>query len=187
MEYISIIIALITLVMSIVSIIYSTAYKRGEYDKRLERLEEDNSATKDNVAKLHDDMIRVLTVMQLRMRGTESILSAKNSPRQLNDLGGKLYSEMNGAKFLTDNESKLFSIIDKQSPKTAFDVEGAALFACNSVANDDIFNPIKQFIYNCPTQKDANGDDYELTLDGACFILSLPLRDAYLQKHPNIK
>ncbi len=187
MEYISIIIAGITLVISIVSIIYSTAYKRGEFDKRLEKLEEDNRATKENVAKLHDDMIRVLTIMQMKMRGTENILSAKNSPRMLNDLGKKLYTEMNGSKFLKDNESKLFSVIDEQQPKTAFDVEGAALFACNSFVNDAIFNPIKQFIYNCPTQKDANGEDFELTLDGACFLLSLPLRDAYLLKHPDIK
>lgn len=187
MEIISIIIAVVTFIISVVSIIYSTAYKRAEFDKRLERLEHDKDKMQNDVEKLHDDMIRVLTIMQLKVQGVENVLSAKNSPRVLNDLGEKLYSDMKGAEFIEKNKEKLFALIDAKNPKTAFDVETIALFVCNGLVSDDMFNPIKQFVYNCPIQKDANNQDFELTLDGACFILSLPLRDAYLKEHPNIK
>lgn len=186
-EIISIVLTGITFIISIVSIIYSTAYKRAEFDKRVEKLEKDLDKILCDVTKLHDDMIRVHTIMQLKMQGLENVLSAKNSPRALNELGAKLYSEMKGDEFIQKNKDRLFSLIDSQKPKTAFDVEATALFVCNSLVSDDIFNPIKQFVYNCPIQKDAEGEDFELTLNGACFVLSLPLRNAYLEEHPEIK
>ncbi len=187
MEMASIIIALITLIISVVSIIYSTAYKKGKFDKRVEKLETDMENTLKELSTLHDSMIRVLTVLQIKMKGIDTVFSVKNSPRTLNVLGQKLFDEMGGEQFISENKDRLFAGIDKQQPKTALDVENVSLFVCTTLANDEVFNPIKKFVYNCPTQKDANGNDVEFTLEDACFVLSIPLRDAYLREHSEIQ
>jgi hypothetical protein len=187
MEIASIIIAVITLVISVVSIIYSTAYKKGEFDKRVQRLEMDMEHSLNELRALHDSMIRVHTVLQIKMKGVDTIFSVKNSPRTLNALGQKLFDEMDGKQFILENKERFFDGIDKQQPKTALDVENVSLFVCTTLASDDIFNPIKKFVYNCPTQKDANGNDVEFTLEDACFVISIPLRDAYLQEHKEIQ
>ena len=53
-----------------------------------------------------------------------------------------------------------------------------------------MFNGFKDFIYNSPSYmiKDANGEKrrYDLSIPDICFVLSLPLRDMYLEAHPEI-
>ena len=115
----------------------------------------------------------------------------KHSPRQLNEKGLELYESINGEKFLNDNYDLFDVIISEKKPKTALDVEASSLEALIMSLNLDIFNPIKNWVYNSASVKlkKDNGEeyDYSLTINDVCFILSLPLRNKYLYRHPDIE
>ena len=55
-----------------------------------------------------------------------------------------------------------------------------------SLLDDDIINDIKVFVYNYPMVKKEDGTELEISLQDALLVLSLPLRDMYLDAHPNI-
>ena len=93
---------------------------------------------------------------------------------------------MHGKEFLEKNKALLFAYVDKNKPKTAYDVEGLCYLACLMNVNNDAFIEIKSFLYNYPTITLPDGKEHEVTMDEACSVLSLPLRDMYLEEHPEI-
>lgn len=109
----------------------------------------------------------------------------KNSPRTLNERGEKLYNDVDGKNFLEKNKDEFFAYLDRLAPKTAYDVENEALMALMTKTSTDIFIPIKSFLYNCP-EIELNGKPYEITLADVCRVLYIPLRDMYLDAHPDI-
>ena len=111
--------------------------------------------------------------------------SSKHSPLVLNEMGIKLYEECGGKTFLDANQILLFKKLDEKKPKTALDVELGAKDVLFSLINDDIFNGIKVWVYNSPSWK-VNDKDYVISLGDVCFVLSIPLRDRYLELHPEI-
>ena len=118
------------------------------------------------------------------------MVSEKKSPRRLNKMGEKFYKELDGENFLEAHKDSLFEVIDSLAPKTAYDVELYSLRALQIKSDEDFFNEYKLYVYNAPTFEieDENGNTkpYELTLSDICYILSLPLRDMYLEAHPDI-
>lgn len=139
----------------------------------------------------HDDDIKTIKDFLLMTNKKASVLfSVKNSPRQLNEIGNKVFADMKGENFLNQNKEYLFSQIDGYNPKTALDVENAAHAVCITSVDNEIFNGLKNFVYNSPSYKiiDREGKErmYDLAMSDICFILSLPLRDMYLEIHPEI-
>ena len=64
-----------------------------------------------------------------------------------------------------------------------FDIKTNECILC---ANETFFKQIKDFVYSYHTIKMEDGKEKEVTLEDACFILSIPLRDMYLAEHPDI-
>lgn len=117
--------------------------------------------------------------------------SQKQSPRQLNANGISLFNDVNGQKFIDSNRDFLFEGIDKFAPKTAYDVEVSSLTVLRLNQNNDIFDSIKNWVYLAPARTiyDENGQNphsEDVTLDDVLFVISLPLRDAYLLEHPEL-
>ena len=113
-------------------------------------------------------------------------LSLKNSPKQLNEHGKKIFRDIDGDRVLNDNKEILFEAIDRAQPATAYDVEQAAYMALYYQTTHEMFIPIKNYLYNAPyAELENNGQKVirELTIDDACFVLSIPLRDMYLSEH----
>lgn len=115
----------------------------------------------------------------------DSLSSENHSPRVLNELGSRLYREMNGGVFLEKNKMALFEKIDSRSPKAALDVEQYSFAVLVLSANEDFFIPLKNYVYNCPDIETEGGQMIEMSVDIVCSILSIPLRDMYLAAHPN--
>lgn len=153
------------------------------HDKDITDIKEDMRSVKDNLTK-------VSSLMLLKYKEAGKLFSIKNSPRQLNDIGKQVFSEIRGEEFLQTNKDFLFSLLDSYHPKTALDVENAAHAVCAISTDSEIFNGIKNFVYNSSSysMKGENGETklYDLSLPDVCFILSLPLRDMYLAAHPEI-
>ncbi len=115
------------------------------------------------------------------------VFSKKASPRKLNGYGERVYIACKGEEFLSANKALLIGEIESKQPKTALDVEQSALEVLVKLLSDDIFNSLKNWVYNSPSFKlEINGEtkDYSVTIEDLCFILSLPLRDMYLALHP---
>jgi len=116
--------------------------------------------------------------------------SEKHSPRRLNQNGEILYNDISGEDFLSRNQTFFFSEIDKLKPKTALDVENFALSVLRAALPNDMFIPLKSWVYNAPTReivKRDGGKAYtDVSMDDVLFVLSLPLRDKYLKVHPDI-
>lgn len=149
------------------------------HDKKLDGMSRD-------IEQLKDGMTTIKTLLLMKFKDLEPAISAKHSPRVLNEMGKKIFEDMKGKEFLEKNKDLFYAVIDKEKPKTAYDVENLCYFACASNVNNDAFNQIKSFLYNYPTIPLPDGKQYEVTMDTACSVLSLPLRDMYLEDHPEI-
>nr|DAH86323.1 MAG TPA: cell division protein [Caudoviricetes sp.] len=194
---ISIIISVLTFILSVLISCVSVSMKVGKYTEKIENTERNHNNLSSELKELRNKMQeQVAAISKIEGLITPMLnqnllqignVSRKKSPRMLNTLGCSLFEKMNGKQFLDDNKNTLYAYIDKSTPHTALDVEVQALAACISISESEVFNPIKVFVYNCPIQKNEEGEDFELTLGGAMFILSLPLRDMYLKDHPQIE
>ena len=158
----------------------------------------------------HDEQLADTRAMMSRMEGQLELLvqnsieknnqkirkksglafSAKNSPRQLNQNGVELLKDSGGREFLDRNMDFFIRKIEKLQPKTALDVENMALAVLQTHTNEDMFIPIKSWIYNAPAMQLKNPDgstrSQEVDIDDVIFVISLPLRDRYLELHPEI-
>ncbi len=183
--------------------IFSKVFGLGRFSQRFEEVDkrtehasckahdEELTSLKSAVTSVKEDVIAIKSLLVMKHKGASSLFSVKNSPRKLNELGSRLFSEIQGQDFIERHRDFLFSKIDAVSPQTALDVENAALMACTAYTSNEIFNELKTFVYNSPSYKitDAEGHErmYDLALYDVCYILSLPLRDMYLAAHPEIK
>lgn len=140
---------------------------------------------------IKDINIEVTDIRVAMARGAEGKFGRKKSPKVLTELGERIFAEIEGAEFLKANKDTLFAKLDKEQPKTALDVQMMSYWACISISKEDVFNKIKNYIYNCPELDMENSEGqiekHELTLSDVCSILSLPLRDMYLEVHPEIE
>lgn len=142
-------------------------------------------------ADIKDMNVEVTDIRVAMARGAEGRFGRKKSPKVLTELGERIFAEIEGSEFLKANKDTLFAKLDKEQPKTALDVQMMSYWACISISKEDVFNKIKSYIYNCPELDMENSEGqiekHELTLSDVCSILSLPLRDMYLDAHPEIE
>lgn len=111
--------------------------------------------------------------------------------RELTKKRRTLYNLIGGDEFLHANKSRLFEQIDARKLRTAYDVQEYAYVVLLWLKDDPIFDDIKCILYNAPATEIQNEDDttstHEYGISDACFVLSLPLRDMYLEEHPTIQ
>lgn len=145
---------------------------------------------KNNLIELKEDIVCIKSVLVQKYPNSANVFSMKKSPRKLNQSGDTLFKNINGEKFLNDNKEFFFAKIEEQKHKTALDVEIASNIACTSYTDNDMFNDIKNYVYNAPSIIIQNEDGierkYDVSLGDVCFVLSIPLRDMYLTEHPDI-
>ena len=201
-ELIGIAVGIVATVLGGVWFIFSKIFGMGRFSRRIEEIENrtcnaacdvhdrDIDIIKGELKNVNENLIKVTSLLLLKHKEAGKLFSAKNSPRQLNEMGKQVLSDIKGMDFLHANKDFLFTGIDDYRPKTALDVENAAHAVCAVSTNYEMFNGIKNFVYNSPSYKlkDAEGHErmYDLALSDVCFVLSLPLRDMYLAAHPEI-
>lgn len=202
LELIGIAVAIVASVLGGVWFIFNKIFGVGRFSQRVDEMDKrtcrasceshgnDIDLLKNNLDSVKSDVIAIKSLLLMKHKDASSVFSIKNSPRQLNENGKQLFEEIQGHSFLEENRAFLFSKIDSFQPRTALDVENAAHAACTAYTDNEIFNGLKNFVYNSPSYKlkDAEGRErlYDLALSDVCFVLSLPLRDLYLAAHPEI-
>ena len=194
-EIICTIIATAVTVGSFICIIFIKVFNLGKTIQHLNEFEKNVTNELSNInqklnnlscASHHDDITRIKSILIHEYPISVNIFSSKSSPRILNDLGMDILESIHGEDFLRENKYTLFNYIDNTHPLVALDVEQAALMACTSLTRTPAFNDIKNYIYNAPSIHLPNGQKYDISINDACFILSIPLRDMYLSEHKEI-
>lgn len=109
------------------------------------------------------------------------MFSRSNSPRQLNELGARLFQQSGADKILDAHRAELVSQIEALDSATAYDVEQNAYRVLIDATSKPWFNPLKEFIYNSPV---FEGNDVNVAT--ICFVMSLVLRNEYFKIHPEI-
>ena len=181
--------AIVTVVVAVVgglTFIINKVFNLGSLANRLKTAEVQLDELSKEVKFQHDEVIKIQTTLAVKYKNAEGLFTQRHSPRSLNELGLKIFNDMNGQEFLDKNKDFLFKKIDARRPMAALDVEEAAEFVCSSSTNEEFFLPVKSFVYNYPEVEIAAGRKHDLTLSDACYILSFPLRDMYLKEHPNM-
>jgi hypothetical protein len=143
---------------------------------------------KDNLSNMSKELTAIRVFLQVKHE-TVDLFSAKKSPRALNNYGEEIFSKINGNEFLKNNKDFLFGLINKYSPKTALDVEYYSNYILLRLTDDDIFNQFKDFVYVSKSVNmvlNNNNIEHSLSVLDICFILSIPLRDMYLEEHQEI-
>ncbi len=116
-------------------------------------------------------------------------IAPKFSPRRLSAAGIELYTISGAKKIVDDNEDLLVEDIHKMNPITPLDVEDDSYAVLMKRMSEPMFNDVKNYIYYQPemiTVKDENGDDVtvKLSLPLLVRLMSIDLRDRYLNRHP---
>lgn len=154
----------------------------SKFDKRLDKFGEELNKVRDTVQEHTTALVEIYTVLGRKYPRRAESFARKNSPRKLTEFGLKIYTDVNGEKFLNDNKARLFAYIDERKPQTRLDVEELAQQSLFRLTSDPIFNYIKDYVYEAPEYKDTDGNMSELTIGDVCFVLSIPLRDMYLNE-----
>ena len=131
-------------------------------------------------------------IMKLDNEMIEKLLK-KCSPTKITSLGHVVFKETK-AKEVYDNNIEFFvEELKKFDPQTPYDVEDKALSVMFLTRSDDMFNPIKEYLYYAPEIKTFTDTDtseieeVKLSMSTILKIMSLALRDEYLKRNPSIE
>lgn len=141
-------------------------------------------------SEIMEAITEIRTFLMVKNPKTAAMFALKHSPLSLNEEGERLFADVSGGEFLSVNKEALIACIDEKTPKTALDVEESALMVLYDHLDDDMFNGMKKWVYNSPSRKlmiDGKERDYTVTMNDVCFVLSIPLRDMYLEIHPELQ
>ncbi|MDO4707455.1 MAG: hypothetical protein Q4A61_03410 [Porphyromonadaceae bacterium] len=156
----------------------STDCWKEQIEEKLTRMDHVLSKISEWVMKKDNDMI-------------ESI-SQKQSPRQLTPVGLILYEASGAKKLLEEHLEDLICALEKKKPQTAYDVEEQAYYVAYNKFNEPYFKPIKDFLYLAPdpyevlNPETGQTEPVKLNIITMSHIISLPLRDEYLKRHPEL-
>lgn len=184
-----------------ISIVVVTWFAARLYT-RLTQTEKECASNSEAITGLRNDGDRIQTDLNRLVRAVDEVrafiaarsskgahfFSGKHSPRKLNASGERLMRDACGEAFLQMHKDRLFALLDERKPQTAFDVEVYANEVLLNYSSDPAFNGLKYFLYNYPdmevTDNEGKKVTYSVTLEDICFVLSLRLRDMYLEAHP---
>ncbi len=168
----------------------------SKHDDLYHRIVETEEAVKElprlrcDINEIKQELIAIRTYLTVKDIDVENVFSKKHSPRELNEAGEKLYADIRGKEFLDKNKDILIQGIDNKTPKTALDVEESSLEVLVSFIDNDMFIGLKNWVYNSSPRKliiDGVEKDYSISMNDVCFVLSLPLRNMYLDLHPELR
>ncbi|MDR1182846.1 MAG: hypothetical protein LBL13_12800 [Bacteroidales bacterium] len=182
------------IMITAISIIVRKSEKKGRDEQRLTYLEKKmNELPCDE----HDKRIAAHnnSIIEIRtsLKTPEPLViyfSKKNSPTQLTDVAIKIYQDIKGEEFLNQHIDLLIQEIEEKKPKTALDVESYSFNVLTKLVYDDMFIDIKNILYNYPPVdipiSETENRKRIISIYEVCYILSLPLRDRYLEKYPEL-
>lgn len=150
----------------------------SKYREKVDQLEKREEKTQGKIDTLRSDVDRLLTKVGSLEKSIDSInsLAQSHSPLALTADGKKLVED-SGFMILFDKiKDELADKLEDEGPSSQYDVqEKARRILSWDMIDDERFESIKDWAYK-------NGKDFDQILR----LGSIPLRDYYFEKHPEI-
>lgn len=108
------------------------------------------------------------------------------SPLELTESGAEILEKMGGKAYVDLNLAKLIDKIEKRNPKSALDVQDDCIILFWNQMDENEMVPIKNFVYQNPNCRTSNGRTISLNLMTAICLMSVYLRNLFLERHPEI-
>ncbi|MFI3263522.1 MAG: hypothetical protein R3Y26_11555 [Rikenellaceae bacterium] len=206
-EVIGIVIGAVATILAGVWFIIIKAIKIGEVKSQVNQIEivakantEDIATAKTAISRIdrlekgydvHSDEITSIKRWVIKKdRAMVNELIQKQSPMKITELGRKLLVISGADKILPQISDLLIEEMEKKTIKTAYDVEVEAYFVVLNNESNDAFIALKNFIYNeseyVSIENDGAVKEVKLDFDNILRLISVDLRDIYLEKHPEL-
>lgn len=111
---------------------------------------------------------------------SESCYSDENSPRIVNKLGLKLFSESGAEKLFYEIKDELLLELERKEFDSLLELERSSVEVLMDKMNDVRFKNVQNFAFEHPTF-----NSHPLRYTDILFMMSLELRDLYREKHGN--
>jgi hypothetical protein len=117
----------------------------------------------------------------------------KQSPSKILPIGYSLLEETNAKKAVDHYMDFLIKELDSENPQAPYDVEDKALTVLMKNISHDLFSEVKSFLYNSPETitlidpETSEERQIKPSIQIITELMSIYLRDKYLEQHPEIK
>lgn len=147
----------------------------GRQFEKISKLEED---CESNGKKIGEFDTAIATLQEFKVN-TQKFIDDKiyksKSPLSLTDLGNQLIEESGFNTIFEEEKDNLSGMLGQKHPKNKYDVQEMARSLMDELINYEPFEKIKKYAFE-------TGKDYGQILRAG----AIPLRDYYLQQHPDI-
>lgn len=167
-----------------------------EHENTLRRVEARLDTHEDTLRRVearldsHEDKLtQIINILTKKYPKASDAFAMKNSPRKLSETGERLYQESGAKAVLEECMDSFIGIVEQKNPDNALDVERECYETL--VCRTDIkeFRAVKDWVYNSPDwdiETDNGKQRYTIDMNDICFVMSIPLRDEYLKRHPEV-
>ncbi len=170
----------ITVVIAI--IVFLIGWKLSEFYNETKKVNKSFPEIKDKLSSIDSSLNTLNTILIEKEIIKSSIYSQANSPRIVNESGKKVYQQSGAKNILEENSNNLINELEKLDNRSLLKLEQNCLKVMISKMNTDEFKPIQDFAFQNP-----NFQDKPLTYTDILYIMSIYLRDIYINKHPELK
>lgn len=171
----SIISGLISSVTTILLLLLGYLVFFGRKFEKIDKLEKEQEKQDKKIDEFSTD---IATLKEFKAN-TEKIIDKEiyktKSPLDLTDFGKKLLADSGFNTIFEQEKDNLVTMLEKKDPKTQYDVQEMARLLMSGFIDYAPFTPLKTYAF-------TNGKDFAQILRAG----AIPLRDYYLEKHPEI-
>lgn len=147
----------------------------GRKFEKIDKLEKEQEKQEKKIDEFSTDIATLKEFKSNTEKRLDNEIYKTKSPLSLTDFGKKLIEDSGFNNIFEQEKDNLVAMLEKKNPKTQYDVQEMARLLMSELTNYVPFTSIKTYAF-------TNGKDYAQILRAG----AIPLRDYYLQKHPEM-
>jgi hypothetical protein len=141
---------------------------------------------KEKSASIDKNIHALITFLSTKHTDMQGGFFIAKSPIQLTDSGIEILKATGGDRYVEGNLQYLISEMEKETYKSALDVQTFARTLLIKEIDSDQFTSIKNYIFQHPTYK-IKEEQIPIDIGIVTSIIAIYLRDKYFEKHPALR
>ncbi|MDO4987245.1 MAG: hypothetical protein Q4E46_02965 [Candidatus Saccharibacteria bacterium] len=173
-EWISLIVSII---ISVAAAIATSFLTLGKYKEKVDQLEKRGEKDGNKINDVEKAVVELKTMISSLEKNIDRIdgVAQSHSPLSLTEKGKKLIKDSGLLDIFDKIKDDLVKDLEKEKPISQYDTQEKARMLMTSLYSDRRFTSVEKWAYE-------NGRDFAQILRAG----SIPLRDYYFEKHPEI-